>query len=290
MLLPKKEKTKEQEAYLKIRSEDHERLFRGEFFSSEEKCREFHDRIVRSCRSHVFKERKLSVDIKGFLFEGTPDFFAYDKESKSLYVLDYKTGYKHVVAWENTQLLSYACMILLSKKFDWEIQNFCLAILNTQSDIVSTFQPSLKTVLNHVARIEKSLSFTYEQNTFYSIKGRWCQFCPSKAYCPLHRDVAEIKRYMDHDTDQLLYAKEKRSKELADRIRELKVEEGLSEVFDYTLAYKKRFKYRKDAPDDLMYSRQMTPVEAKKMLDAVTFNKYFEEEETPSLAIGERKP
>ena len=289
VLLPEKGKTEEQLAYLRERSEDHERLFRGEFLASEEKCKEFHDKVVDACRSNVFREQKLQIDIKGFLFEGTPDVFAYDRETKTLFVIDYKTGFQNVVAWENKQLLSYACMVLLSEELDWEIEDFVLAILNTKSDIVSMHHATKDTILKHVARIERSLSFTYEESTFYATKGKWCQFCPSKTYCPLQRSVGDVKQYMDHDTDALIYEKEKRHKEMNERIKELKTKEGLSEVFDYRLIEKKRFKYRKDAPDDLVATKKLTAAEAKKTLDAVNFDKYFEEETINAFAIGDKK-
>lgn len=289
LLLPEKKKTEEQIAYLKERSDDHERLFRGEFFASEEKCQAFYNSVVDACRSNVFREQKLEIDIKGFFFEGTPDLFGYDKENKRLYVLDYKTGYQNVVAWENKQLLSYAAMIFLSDDYDWEIEEFCLAILNTRGDIISSHQPTKETVLFHIARIERSLAFTYEENTFYAVKGKWCQFCPSKSYCPLHRNALEVKGYMDHDTDALIYAKEKRQAEIFRRIKELKTKESLSEFFHYELIPKKRFKYRQDAPDDLVATKKLTPAEAQKTLDKITFDKYFEEEETMAFSIGDKK-
>ena len=288
-LLPQKEKTEKQIAYLQERSKDHERLAKEEFLESEKNCREFFRAISEACEGDRFKEKKLKIDIKGFVFEGTPDFFGYDYKRKCLYIIDYKTGYQVFESWENKQLLSYACMVFLNKQFDWDIDTFCLSILNTQKDLVSSYYPSKETVLNHIARIERCLSFTKDENTFFAMKGKWCQFCPSKLYCPVHRDISEMKNYMDEDTDSLIYAKEKRRKEISERIHELKQEEGMSEVFDYTLAKKNRFKYREDAPNDLLAPKRITPIEAKNILDKITFERYFEEEEMNILSIGEKK-
>ena len=188
----------------------------------------------------------------------------------------------------NAQLLSYAAIIVLSHTA-WDIQNFVLAILNTQSDHLSFYYPLKETVKNHISKIEKSFQFTYEQSTFFAIKGEWCQFCPSKEYCPLHRKITDIKDYLDQDTDELIYAKEKRHKEIVARIRELKTVPGGSKVFDYDLITKKRFKYRKDAPADLVALKRLTPSEAKKKLDEINFDKYFEEEEITDFSIGNRK-
>ncbi len=288
LLLPKVERSKKQEAYLEERTQDHARLFKGEFKESEAKCKAFYDKVLMDCSSRVFREKTVTAQIRESLFQGTPDLFGYDEVLQTLYVVDYKTGFKTVSSFKNAQLLSYAALIVLSHTA-WDIKNFVLAILNTQSDHLSFYYPLPETVKNHIEKIEKSFQFTYEQNTFFAIKGEWCQFCPSKEYCPLQRKITDIKAYLDQDTDELIYAKEKRQKEIAARIRELKTGQGGSKVFDYDLITKKRFKYRKDAPADLMLLKKMTPAEAKKALDQISFEKYFEEEEVTDFSIVSRK-
>ena len=288
LLLPKTKRSKEQKAYLEERNQDHKRLFRGEFKESESKSKAFYDQVVNSCGDNLFKEKTVTAQVGGFLFQGTPDLYGFDPERETLYIIDYKTGFRTVDAYKNAQLLSYAALVFLSHSA-WDIQKFVLAILNTQSDHLSFYYPLKETVLTHISRIEKSLKFTYEQDTFYSIKGEWCQFCPSKRYCPLHKDISEIKSYMDQDTDELIYEKERRQKEIAPRLIELKKAQGGSKVFDYDLITKKRFKYRKDAPDDLMVHKKPSPSEAQKILDKITFEKYFEEGEVTVFSIGARK-
>ena len=288
LLLPKVEKSKEQEAYLEERNQDHKRLFEGEFKESEAKCKEFHDKVLEACSSLVFREKTVTAQIRESLFQGTPDLFAYDEVLQTLYIIDYKTGFKRVDAFNNMQLLSYAALIVLTHTA-WDIKNFVLAILNTQSDHLSFYYPLKETVLTHISKIEKSFQFTYEQNTFFAIKGDWCRFCTSKEYCPLQRNIKEIKSYLDEDTDELIYAKEKRHKEVVARLRELKTSKGGSKVFDYDLIAKKRFKYRKDAPDDLVAPKKLTPAEAHKVLDKINFEKYFEEEETLVFSMGDKK-
>ena len=288
LLLPKVERSKEQLKYLEERNQDHKRLFRGEFKESEAKCQAFHDQVVEACGDNLFKEKTVTAQVRGSLFQGTPDLYGFDEEKETLYILDYKTGFHTVDAYQNAQLLSYAALILRSHTA-WDVQQFVLAILNTQSDHLSFYYPMKETVLTHMAKIEKSFEFTYEQDTFFAIKGKWCQFCPSKKYCPLQRDIAEVKNYMDQDTDELIYAKETRNKEIAARLKELKTAQGGSKVFNYDLVLKKRFKYRKDAPDDLMVSKKMSPAEAHKLLDKIVFEKYFEEEDVASLCIGDKR-
>ena len=288
LLLPKVERSKEQLNYLEERNQDHRRLFGGEFKESEEKCKAFHDKVVGACGVNLFREKTVTAQVRESLFQGTPDLYGFDKDKETLYILDYKTGFHPVNAYQNAQLLSYAALILRSHA-TWDVQQFVLAILNTQSDHLSFYYPMKETVLSHLSKIEKSFEFTYEKDTFFAIKGKWCQFCPSKTYCPLQRNVSEVKGYMDHDTDQLIYEKEKRKKELSQRLQELKSPKGNSEVFHYDLDVKKRFKYRKEECKDLKVSKKMTPAEAKKVLDPIHFDKYFKEEEVTSIKIGERK-
>jgi len=288
LLLSKVERSEEQLKYLEERNQDHERIFQGEFKESEAKCYAFYEQVVKACGDNLFKEKTVTAQVRGSLFQGTPDLYGFDEETETLYILDYKTGFQTVDAYQNAQLLSYAALILGSHSA-WDVQQFVLAILNTQSDHLSFYYPLKETVMNHMAKIEKSFEFTYEQDTFFAIKGKWCQFCPSKKYCPLQRDIAELKNYMDQDTDELIYAKEKRYQEIAARLKELKTAQGGSKVFDYDLVLKKRFKYRQDAPDDLVVPKKPSPSEAHKLLDRAIFDRYFEEEEVTSFAIGNRK-
>lgn len=218
VLLPEEEKTERQNQYLEERSNDHKRLSEGKFLEHEEKCRDFHDRVVAQCGGNVFREQTLIHNLNGYEFKGTPDFFGYSNETKRVYIIDFKTGFHLVLAQENMQLLSYAALIFL-RKSDWDIKHFCLAILNTQKDIVSTFNVSLETVLHHIARIERNLKFTYEEETFFAIKGDWCRFCPSKNYCPLHIDKSKVKKYFNYDTDDLISEYESRKKEIKARKR-----------------------------------------------------------------------
>lgn len=287
--LPKREKTADQKKYLAERSEDHERLASGLFRDSEEKCQRYQQFVVKRCVDNTFTEEKLSVYMGENLFEGTPDLFGFDKETNTLYVVDYKTGVRNVSAWGNSQLLSYAVLVLLSKK-DWEIEHFKLSILNTQSDLCSHFEPLKEKVLLHAARIKQSLKFIAD-GTAYAVTGDWCKFCSSRDYCPLQRETPAIKNYYDMDTDQLLFAKHKRQAELAKREKTLLEAPGLSKVFDYELApAAKRFKLKPDAPKELLEVRKlMTPTEAKKVLTDIQFQDCFDEEESMKLVIGDEK-
>jgi len=164
--LPEDSKSKEQEAYLSERSKDHERLALGEFLAHEVTCKVYYDYIWEVCQE-VFIEELISCYIGGDLFEGTPDLFGYDKKNKTLYVVDYKTGFHTVSAAVNSQLLSYAALIFLIYKH-WNIDYFKLSILNTQKDLASHFYPEKQTILNHIARLTQSFKFRREGTAYGS--------------------------------------------------------------------------------------------------------------------------
>ena len=283
--LPERAKTLSQEQYLKERSEDHERLAKGVFYDTEQHCQKYQQFVLKRCNK-VFTERKLSAYMGETLFEGTPDLFGFDEESRTLYVVDYKTGFKNVSAWGNAQLMSYAALILITQK-DFEIDHFKLSILNTKADLCSHFEPLKEKILLHIARIKQSLKFI-ANGTAYAVTGDWCTFCPAKDYCPLQKETTHLKNYYDMDTDHLLYAKHKRKDELAKREKALVQESGLSKVFDYKIVEgPKRFKLKPEAPKDLLKVKKlMTPTEAKKALTEGQFKECFDAEQTLKLAIG----
>lgn len=229
--LPEREKTEAQEKYLAERSEDHERLSKGIFRDTEKNCHRYQKFVLKRCGNNSFVEEKLSVYMGGGPFEGTPDLFGFDGENKTLYVVDYKTGFHNVSAWGNSQLMSYAALILLTKK-EWDIDRFKLSILNTQSDLCSHFEPAKEKILLHIARIKQSLKFA-SQGTAYAVTGDWCKFCPSIEFCPLQRDIQETKALIDGDIDEVIYAKETRAKEIRSRMKEFKERLEPSKVFSY---------------------------------------------------------
>ncbi len=289
LILPKEPRRSIQQKKLDEGSEAHKRLAKGEFFPEEGNCKKWYDHVLRCCGNNVFKEEPLKTRFDGHLFAGTPDLFGYCSGNKTLHVIDYKTGDYAVEAKENSQLLSYAVLILVLYP-QWKIENYCLTILQTKKDLTSSFYPSSETVLMHAARIERALNITYTQGNFYSIKGFWCRFCPSRRYCPLHRNVTALKNYYDMDTDHLLYAKHKRRAEILKREKELCKAPGLSKAFDYDLVVQKRFKLKPDAPRELVeVKKEVTPTEAKKAMTDIQFASCFEEEEFTKLVIGDEK-
>ena len=285
--LPSEERTPEEVACMQKGTDEHKRLEQELFTDKEMECQSYFEGIKERC-IYFFKEQHIEMEMDGEILEGTPDVYGYDEASKTLHIIDYKTGRSYVVAENNDQLLAYA-LLILNRHDDWKIEQIEIAILNTQHDAVNrhVYMGTL-----YVERLQARIKKALKKNTLeesFGKPGSWCRFCPSKRYCIRQKRYQALKSYADMDTDRLIYEKEKRQKELTLRLKELKKQEGLSDFFYYSLVEKKRFKYRKDAPDDLVVSKKPSPAEAHKLLDTIVFEKYFEEEETTSIAIGSKK-
>ena len=130
--LPAEETTDEQTAWMKKGTEEHARLEKENFKENEKECEAYFKKIKERC-IYFFKEQLIEMEIEGEFLEGTPDVYGYDEQSKTLHVIDYKTGRRYVVAENNDQLRAYA-MLVLSRHEDWKIENIELAILNTQEN------------------------------------------------------------------------------------------------------------------------------------------------------------
>lgn len=163
---------------------EHLRLHDGYFLKHEKQCEEFVDDIKQRCDEQVFRETPVTANLKGWEYRGTPDLYGFEAKKRTLHLVDYKTGSRKIFAQGNKQLLSYGVLVFMTHK-DWKIEHLSLSILNTQHDHISTWKPSLKDLLMHAARLERSLRFTYEDKVYYSQKGDWCKWCSGKPWCPL---------------------------------------------------------------------------------------------------------
>ena len=64
---------------------------------------------------------------------GTPDAWAYDPTTRTLYVADLKFGYRFVEVWENLQLICYACGLMDLLGLDWANTNIVFIIVQPRA-------------------------------------------------------------------------------------------------------------------------------------------------------------
>jgi hypothetical protein len=260
--LPSVSKTPQEEAYLALRTKDHERLEQEQFLPSEAECEAYFGVIKQRCH-YFFKEQRLQAEIGGEFFSGTPDVYGYDRDAKRLYVIDYKTGRSYVQAENNDQLMAYA-LLALETHPDWEIEQVELAILNTHHDAVNRHAfMGTAPILFLRRQIEKAMRSNGSENTFGK-PGKWCAFCPSKRYCIRQRNYGELKDYADMDTDQLIYASKARQSELVSREREVKSGES-SPLLSPLVGERSKRTWRSEAdlPEKFYTRKPMTLTEAE---------------------------
>ncbi len=285
--LPQVEKTPEQEAYLSERSKDHERLEREEFLESETECRNYFSYVSQLC-GKVYKENSLELqfeDHEDLPLRGTPDVFAFDAASSTLYILDYKTGVRHVQAEANTQLLAYA-MLVVENFPQWPIKHLQLAILNTQSDSVSKFRYE---GLHYVNILREKILEALEKNQnghMFGVSSDHCTFCPARRFCPLHRDYSDLQNYADMDTDDLILATKKRRFEMNSRETAIKSGTEISERLTPLVRERLKRSWRPgvDLPEKFKTLKPMTFTEAEKLYGYREVEQYTDMDVTRYLA------
>jgi hypothetical protein len=254
---PFEEKTLEQLVYLQKGTDAHARLEKEQFTDKETECKAYFQSIKDRC-IYFFKEQHLDMEIAGEFLEGTPDVYGYDEASKTLQIIDYKTGRSYVVAENNDQLLAYA-MLVMHRHDDWKVEKIELAILNTQHDAVNRHVYMGTLYLERLkARIERAL----EKNTLEESFGRpgsWCQFCPSKRYCIRQKSYQTLKNYADLDTDRLIFETRSRSAEMTSREKEVRAG-AVSDLLKPLLSERSKrvWKQEEELPEKFLIKTPMT--------------------------------
>lgn len=78
-------------------------------------------------------EQQIPIDriLQGM--RGTPDAWAYDPSTKTLYVADLKFGFRFVEVWDNWQLICYACGLLDLLRLSWEDTRIVFTIVQPRA-------------------------------------------------------------------------------------------------------------------------------------------------------------
>ena len=272
--LPTEDKTPEQLAYLQKGTDAHKRLEEERFTEEEASCKEYFENIKSRC-IYFFKEQHLEMDFNGEFLEGTPDVYGYDEASKTLHILDYKTGRSYVVAENNDQLLAYA-MLVMNRHDDWEIEQIEFAILNTQHDAVNRHVYMGTLYVDRLkARIEEALEKNALEESFGK-PGNWCHFCPSKRYCIRQKSYQALKDYGDMDTDQLIYESRSRQSEMLSREKEVRAG-AISKLLTPLLSEraKRGWKQEQELPEKFFVKKLMTVKDAEERFSIEEINPYI---------------
>ena len=270
------ERTPEELACMQKGTDEHTRLEKELFTDQETECQAYFQGIKERC-VYFFKEQHIEMELEGEILEGTPDVYGYDESSKTLHIIDYKTGRGYVVAENNDQLLAYA-MLILHRHYDWKIEQIEIAILNTQHDAVNRhvymgtfYVEKLK------EKIEKALEKNNAEESFGK-PGSWCQFCPSKRYCIRQKRYQALKNYADMDTDRLIYESRKRHGEISSREKEVR-SGAASELLTPLLAerFKRGWQQDLEIPEKFFTQKLMTVKDAEEKFSPDEIDPYVKQ-------------
>jgi len=136
---------------------------------------------------------------------GSIDYLAYEESTKTLYVVDLKTGRSVVDAKDNMQLVFYALAAL--DTFNWPIMHFVLGIYQpTRSNVIDWWLPTLAEVSTYGLQMRAAT----KANTLAA--GDHCKYCKAEGFCGKRREsmaivktpVANMNPQMIADTYDML--------------------------------------------------------------------------------------
>lgn len=136
---------------------------------------------------------------------GSIDYLAYEESTKTLYVVDLKTGRSAVDAKDNMQLVFYALAAL--DTFKWPVLHFVLGIYQpTRSDIIDWWLPTMAEVSAYGLQMRDAT----KANTLAA--GDHCKYCKAEGFCGKRREsmaivktpVANMNPQMIADTYDML--------------------------------------------------------------------------------------
>lgn len=131
---------------------------------------------------------------------GTSDCIIYDRQTKTIEVIDYKTGGSYVGARQNPQLMAYALGTLnLFENYHDEVKFIKMTIV----------QPAINSISSHAIMLSELLSFAefakkrIKETETFSPSGFTCKFCPGRRICP------SLSKYvLDSSKDKIKLLKE----------------------------------------------------------------------------------
>ena len=118
---------------------------------------------------------------------GTLDFAFYCPKCAFVEVVDYKSGFNEVEAFQNKQLMYYGVGGLLSE--GWKIKTANLTIIQPQGyNPVKTWPVTSVQLFDEIDVIRREALATEAPDAPLK-SGAWCKYCPASAVCPEQRNA-----------------------------------------------------------------------------------------------------
>lgn len=142
----------------------------------------YHD-VLRSWPGvHAVCEQHIAIPRIATNFGGTPDAWAYNPDTKTLYIADLKFGFRFVEVWDNWQLICYVCGLLDLLGLDW--QHTALEFVIVQPRCSHRDGP-VRTWRTHAALLDDKitqLQAAAAAATCY-VPNPGCRDCPGRHVC-----------------------------------------------------------------------------------------------------------
>lgn len=136
---------------------------------------------------------------------GTPDAWAYNPDTKTLYVADLKFGFRFVEVWENLQLICYACGLIDMLNLDWSNTNIVFTIVQPRARHRDGPVRTWKTTANDILPFVTMLAAAAASPEMYT-PNPGCFDCPGRHVCVAYQNAAmralEVS-YAGGDTHEL---------------------------------------------------------------------------------------
>lgn len=122
-------------------------------------------------------------------FGGTPDAWAYNPDTKTLYIADLKFGFRFVEVWDNLQLICYACGLIDMLGLDWNDTNIVFTIVQPRARHRDGPVRSWKTTANDILPFVMMLAQAAASATQYT-PNPGCFDCPGRHVCMAYQNAA----------------------------------------------------------------------------------------------------
>ena len=206
---------------------------------------------------------------------GTVDKLVWDEKNRTMYVLDYKFGYKTVEATMNPQLLIYAVAAMFTLKLN--PKTIMLGIIQPKaSKFASLFSLSDKELLDfYIKTLTPVMDDILTGRTSFTI-GRHC----SEAYCPLQGRCAAQEKDIMGALSEYFEDEEHTQLPVIDSALDLKKILELADIVEpWFNAARERVR------DTLLGG---TPVEGYKLVSGRSNRKWKDEKEAETFLKGQR--
>lgn len=139
--------------------------------------------IVAVCEKYVPIPRILQG------FGGTPDAWAYDPTTRTLYIADLKFGFRFVEVWDNLQLICYACGLMDLLGLNWNDTNIVFVIVQPRARHREGPMRYWRTTSAVIASFVVMLSVSASAPTRY-VPNPGCRDCPGRHVCVAYQNAA----------------------------------------------------------------------------------------------------